>query len=309
MHDGQAVGIDRPVRALGNEIVHDRQEAGGQEKAHGIVAVPPLGQRILHAGIDRIGAGSRPAHRHREIVDDVQHRDSHDEREIEPVGHIDMRLLALPDRAQEDQQIGHPDNGQPEVGIPFRLGILLGLGHPDHIAGCGDGDEELVAPEHEPGPHAASEPRAAGALDDIEAGGDKDVAAERKDHRAGVQRAQASEVQPANLGKVEKIRPGQLQGDDDAHEEADKAPEHGGGHAELDDGVLIFGLVENIAVLDRAAPDEQCGKADPRKDDKHPGMDVHQDVGGLADGKQRPQEHGSEKPPDSEDTGVRAGWW
>ena len=67
-------------------------------------------------------------HRHRQIVDDVQHRDGDDEGEIEPVGDIDVRFLALPERAQEGEQVADPDDGQPDIGIPFRLGIFAATG-------------------------------------------------------------------------------------------------------------------------------------------------------------------------------------
>jgi hypothetical protein len=89
-------------------------------------------------------------------------------RQEEPVGHVDVRLLALHDRAQEHQPGSHPDDGQPEVDVPFGLGVFLGLRGAQQVAGRGQHDEQLVAPEHEPGQVAAPEPRRAGALHDVE---------------------------------------------------------------------------------------------------------------------------------------------
>ena len=162
----------------------------------------------------------------------MQHRDGDDEGEIEPVGDEDVRFLALDDRRQEHQQIDHPDDGQPEIGVPFRLRIFLGLGDAEQISGAGDHDEEVVAQHDEPGRDIAGEPHAAGPLHDIERGREQHVAAERKDHRRRMQRPQAAEARP---GQVEiQRRPGQLRGDDEAHQESGDTPEHRGNCGELD---------------------------------------------------------------------------
>ena len=50
--DRQPVGIDRPFGALGDEVIHDAEEAGGEEEADRVVAVPPLHHGVLHAGPD-----------------------------------------------------------------------------------------------------------------------------------------------------------------------------------------------------------------------------------------------------------------
>jgi hypothetical protein len=170
----------------------------------------------------------------------MQHRDGDDEGEVEPVGHIDMRLLALEQRAQEDDQIGHPDDGQPQIDIPFRLGIFAALGNAQQIAGRRHDDEQLIAPEHEPGEIAAKQPRAGGALDHVERRRDQRVAAEGEDHRRGVQRTGPAEIQP---GLDVEIRIGELEGDDDAHQKADNTPEGGGDDAVTDNLVEIAGFV------------------------------------------------------------------
>ena len=104
--DRQPIGIDRPIGLLRNEVVHHPQESGRQEEADGIVSVPPLGQRVLNPGKGRIALGTEERHRHRHVVDHVQHGDGDDEGQVEPVGHVDMWFLALHDGAQEDHQIG-----------------------------------------------------------------------------------------------------------------------------------------------------------------------------------------------------------
>ncbi|KAG1534509.1 hypothetical protein G6F50_015543 [Rhizopus delemar] len=52
--DGKAVRIDRAAGLLGHEVIHHAQEAGGQEKAHRVMPVPPLHHGVLDAGIRRI---------------------------------------------------------------------------------------------------------------------------------------------------------------------------------------------------------------------------------------------------------------
>ena len=101
--------------------------------------------------------------------------------------------------AEEDQQIDDPDDGQPEVGVPFGLGVFLALGDAEQVAGAGDDDEEVVAEDDEPGREVAGQPRAAGALHDVERRRDQHVAAEGEDHRRGVQRAQAAEIGPGQV--------------------------------------------------------------------------------------------------------------
>ena len=113
------------------------------------------------------------------------------------------------------------------------------LGDAQQIAGAGQHDENVVAPEHEPGQRAAEQPRLAGALHDVEGGGDQDIAAKGENHRRGVQRPQPPEIGPGQIGKIEQMRKGELQGDDDAHQHAGDAPEHGAPDAGLDDGVRI----------------------------------------------------------------------
>ncbi len=237
VHHRKAVGIDRPLRLLGHEVIHDAQETGGQEEADRVVAVPPLGQRVLDAGEQRIGLDPERADRHGERVDHVKQGDGDDERQEEPVGDVDVRLPPPPQRAQEHQQVDHPDDGQPDVHVPLGLGVFLGLGDAQDVAGRGEDDEQLIAPEHEPGRPVPGQARAAGPLDHVERAHDQHVAAEGEDHRRGVQRPETPEGGPRQI-EVEH-RKGQLQGQHQADQEADHAPEGRGDHPGPDDGVVV----------------------------------------------------------------------
>ena len=178
--------------------------------------------------------------RHRQIVDDVQHRDGDDERQIEPVGDVDVRLAPAHDRAEEDDQVDHPDERQPEVDVPLRLGVLAALGDAEHVAGGGEHDEQLIAPEQERGERRPAEQRRpAGALDHVERGAEQRVAAEGEDRGRGVDRPQAAEGGPLQAQIEHRV--GELEGDERAHGERDHAPEHGRDGEPADD-VVVVGL-------------------------------------------------------------------
>ena len=46
MDDRQTVRINRALGLLGYKVIHHAQKTRGQEKSHGIMAVPPLHHRI-----------------------------------------------------------------------------------------------------------------------------------------------------------------------------------------------------------------------------------------------------------------------
>src|SRR3546814_9447653 len=79
---------------------------------------------------------------------DLQEGDDQDERQIVPVGNVDVRLLAPRERAQIKDEIGHPDDDEPDIGIPFRLGIFLRLGDTHEIAGHRKDAEQIRSEEH-----------------------------------------------------------------------------------------------------------------------------------------------------------------
>src|SRR5262245_19461079 len=196
VHDGEPIGIDRPLHAFRDEVVHDAEESSGEEEAHRVVAVPPLRHRILYARINDVALRTNQAYRYRRVVDEVQHGDGDDEREEKPVGDVDVRLLAPRQRAEEHKEIDHPDDGEPEVRVPFVLGVLLALSYAEQITCAGYDDEELISPDHEPGRPATRQTRVARTLYDVERGRDQHVAPERKDHGRGVQRSQPTEAGP-----------------------------------------------------------------------------------------------------------------
>ncbi len=287
--DGQAVGIDRPLGALGHEVVHDAQEAGGQEEADRVVPVPPLRERVLHAGEEHVAFRSGPEDRDRQVVDDVQHRDGDDEGEVEPVRHVDVRLAPAPQGAQENQQVNHPDQGQPKVGVPFRLGVLLALGHAEHVARGRDDDEQVVTQKDEPGRQLARQPGPAGPLHHEERGGEKHVAAEGEDDRRCVQRPQAAEVGP---GEVEiEDRKGELQREHKPDQESHHAPEHGEHRARTHDLVVVAQTLG--ARRRRVMAVNQPEDAQHAEGDKQKAMELHDAVGGPRH--QEEAEHGANR--------------
>ncbi len=94
-----------------------------------------------------------------------------------------MRLFPLPERSKEQEQIEHPDNGQPQVGVPLRLGVFLTLCCPQKVSGTGNNDKGVVTKDYEPGHDLARHARAAGPLNHIHGRRQQNVSAERKNHR------------------------------------------------------------------------------------------------------------------------------
>ena len=135
----------------------------------------------------------------REVVHDVQHRHRDDHREEEPVRHVNVRLLAFHERADEDEQIGDPDDGQPQVDIPLGLRIFAALRDAEHVARRGHDQEKLVAPEYEPGQEAPPQPRLRCALHNVKGRCKQRVASESEDHRGRVNRAQPPEIRPRQI--------------------------------------------------------------------------------------------------------------
>ena len=159
----------------------------------------------------------------------MKHRDGDDEGQEEPVRDVDMLFLPVEDRPEIDGKKCHPDERQPDVNVPFWFGVLLGLRGAEEITGRRQDNEQVVAPEHEPGEIASPKPCGRGALDDVEAGHDQRVAAECENDCTGVQWAKPAEVRKG-LAPVEvQDRKGQLKRDKDPDEEACNAPKSGGG--------------------------------------------------------------------------------
>ncbi len=143
--DRQAVGEDRPIRGLGQEVVHDAEERGRQKEADRIVAVPPLHERVLDPGVDRIAAPQ--PRRHREVVEDMEKGDGDDGRDVEPDRDVDVALAALGDGAEDVDREDDPHHRDGDVDRPLELGVLLALGDAQRQGDGGGDDDQLPAPE------------------------------------------------------------------------------------------------------------------------------------------------------------------
>ena len=175
--------------------------------------------------------------------------------------------------AQEHDQIDDPDQRQPQVGVPFRLSVFLALCDAEYVAGAGNGDEQLIAPNDEPRRPSSSQPRAAGTLHDIEGCPDQDVAPEGEDHCGGVQRPQLAEAGPRQVEV--QLRKGELPGNDIADHETGDAPEDGGNCGKLDRAVHEPG--ENFGLrVERKLQDVKYSDA-TRRDEKQ-AMESHPSI-------------------------------
>ena len=197
MDDRQAVGEHRPLSSLGQEVVHQAQVGSGQEEGHCVMAVPPLHQRVLDAGVNRIAFEETRWHRQR--VTNVQESNRHRRRNVEPDSDIKVLLTALHDGAHEVDREGDPDHRDGDVDGPFQLGVLLARGQTQgQRDGRGD-DDGLPTPEVKPPQTVAEHPRLAEPLQRIVDAHEHPVAHEGEDYGIGVKRPQ-----PAK-GRVLKV--------------------------------------------------------------------------------------------------------
>ena len=219
--DRQPVREHRPAGGLRDEVVHDPEERRGQEERHGVVAVPPLHQRVLHARIQRVAL--EEADRQLERVDDVQQRDGDERGEVEPDRHVHVPLAPLVDGAEHVQAEHHPDQRDGDVDRPLEFGVLLAGGEAERQRQRRRDDDQLPAPEVDRAERVAEHARLAQPLQRVVHADEDGVAGKGEDHRVGVQRPQPAVRQLRD--EVEELRAHQLDRDDQADEEPDDAPD------------------------------------------------------------------------------------
>ncbi len=236
VHDRQPVGEHRPVRRLRDEVVHHAEERRGQEERHRVVPVPPLDQRVLHAGVHRVAL--EQADRQLERVDDVQQRDGDERRQVEPDRDVEVPLPPLGDGADQVDAERDPHRGDGQIDRPLELGVLLARREPEREGQGGGDDDQLPAPEMERAQPVAEHARLAQPLQRVVDADEDRVAGEGEDGGVGVQRAQPAVGQLGDA--AEHVRGHQLQPDDEADEEGDQPPQGSGDHEALDDGVVVL---------------------------------------------------------------------
>ena len=239
VHDREPVAEHRLLRGLREEVVHEPQERRGEEERHRVVAVPPLHEGVLRAGVDRVAA--EPARGHREVVEDVEDRDRDDRRDVEPQRDVEMPLAALDERPEEVHREDDPHQDDRDVEEPLELGVLLRLRDAEGQGQRRADDDQLPAPEVDPRQQVAEHPGLEEPLRGVVDRREDRVAGEGEDHRIGVQRPQPPEGEP--LADVEP-RVGELQRDDHADKHADDPPDHRGGEELPDDVVVVAEAVE-----------------------------------------------------------------
>ena len=127
------------------EVVHHTQEAGCQEKAHRIMAVPPLNHRIDCTGVN--GVRFHQTGRDADVIDDVQERDSQDEAAVEPVGNVDVFDFTFGNRTEEYDGVSNPNQSDQDVDRPFQFSIFFSLGITHRQADSRSHDDSLPTPE------------------------------------------------------------------------------------------------------------------------------------------------------------------
>ena len=235
MNDREPVAEHRPVGGFGQEVIHQPEVRRGEEEGDGVMAIPPLDEGILHAGIDRVALES--AGRHFQRVEDVQHGDGDRGGDVEPDGHVHVLFAALEDRAEQVDRERHPNDGDGDVDGPLQFGVFLAGGQAERQGDRRRNDDRLPPPEIEPAQGVAEHARLAEPLQRIINAAEHAVADEGEDHGVGVQRADAAE---GGEGRVQvQLRPEQLAGGQQAGGGADQAPDRGGDGEGPDDVVVV----------------------------------------------------------------------
>ena len=146
--DGEPVTEHRTVRRLRQEVIHQAEVGRGKEERDRVVRIPPLHQRVLHAGVERVAL--EPARRDRERVDDVEHRDRDGRGDVEPDGDVEVLLAALEDGAEKVDGEDHPDDRNGDVNRPLQLRVFLAGSQAQRERDRRADNDELPAPEVNP---------------------------------------------------------------------------------------------------------------------------------------------------------------
>ncbi len=189
--DGEAVGIHRTLRRFRDEIIHDPEDRGGEEESDGVVAVPPLHQRVLHAAEERVGMGQRGGDG--EVVDDVEQRDGDNRRDVEPKGNVEGFLIPFREGPEEVGSEHDPDDNHRDVDGPDELRVFLAAAEAGGKRDRGGKNDELPAPEMDRGKEIRGRAAFAQALGGIVNTGEDHVTHKGEDHRIGMQRTDATE--------------------------------------------------------------------------------------------------------------------
>ena len=129
--------------------------------------------------------------------------------------------------AEKYNRVNHPHNGNQNIDRPFQLGVFFTLGVAHRQANRGRYNHQLPTPEGDGRQDiAAKQTHVTGALHNIVRCGKQAATAKRKNHRIGMQRAQATEVKPrADIRQI-KGRGKQLGGDNHADQHTHNTPNY-----------------------------------------------------------------------------------
>ena len=190
MDDRQPVREHRPIGRLRDEVIHQPEKRRRQEEGDGVVAVPPLHQRILDAGIHRVAL--EEADRKLQRIDDVQQRDGDERGEVKPDRHVHVPLAAAQHGADQIPAETHPDGRDQDIDRPLELRIFLARGEAQRKRERGEHDDELPAPEVNRTQPIAEHPRLAQPLQGVVHGDEDRVPAKGEYRGIRVQRPQAA---------------------------------------------------------------------------------------------------------------------
>jgi hypothetical protein len=197
------------------------------------VPVPPLHERVLDAGVDRVAL--EHARGNDEVVEDVEDRDGDNRRDVEPQRDIEMLLAAIANHREEVDGECDPHDGDRDVDRPLELGVFFALRVAKRQRDRGRDNDRLPAPEVDLR-EEVERPRLQEALRRVVDRCENSVAREREDHRIRVERTKPAERE---VGRRVEARQRELQRAPQADQHADRAPHHRGGDELACDRVVV----------------------------------------------------------------------
>ena len=220
--DRKPVTINRTLGGLRQVVIHDAEDRSGKKERDGVVAIPPLDERVLHTPEDRVSMGE--AGRPLEVVDDVEHRHRDNRGDVEPDGDIEGLLVADGESPEKVDGENDPDQRDRDVDRPDELRVFLAARKPERQRDGGGDDDELPTPEMQAREEIRGQPSSSESLGRVVDAREDHVADEGKNRGVRVQWPESAEGQPRGV-EVQEM-PAQLRGDDDAEKHADHPPEN-----------------------------------------------------------------------------------
>jgi len=184
------------------------------------MSIPPLHIGVIGSCKGRVGF--EQMERHPQIVDHIQHGHTDQGGHDVPERDIHLLFLTLKDRHEHIDREKDPDDGNYYCKRPFQFGVFFGAVDPHGQRHGSRGNGNIKNPERHPCQLRTPERRFGESLRDIKKHGNKTADAPAENTGIGMDRTQTTIRQ---IRRNIQLRPGQLQGDQDADYDSNCPPD------------------------------------------------------------------------------------